>query len=94
MSQVPDGIMQSIRAVIENAYLRAALTGTKKTVTTLSATERGGLLETYKRDIDADVTFLRVAFTQYTAINTAQQIGERMEDVELKPVVFDTEDPQ
>jgi hypothetical protein len=87
---VPDGIQEMIRTVVENAYLRAVLAPTKKQVMELSGDERSGALEPFEKSIHLDVELLRSSFVQFAATAAANQVSERLNDVELKPVVFDT----
>lgn len=87
---VPDGIQSTVLTVMENAYLRAALQPTRKKITDLSGDERAGMLQDFEQAIACDVELLRAAFVQYAAGLASDQVSERLNDIELKPVVFDT----
>lgn len=87
---VPSGIQEMVQTVVENAYLRAVLEPTKKTVMDLSADERIGSLAPFEDAIRCDVELLRVAFVQFAAVSASEQVSERLNDVEMKPVIFDT----
>lgn len=91
---VPDGIQSMIRTVVENAYLRSALLPAKKQIVELTADERAGVLEQFEHAISCDVELLRAAFVQYAAVQTAHAVSERLNDVTLKSVVFDTEESE
>ena len=90
--EVPEGIAQNIRTVLENAYLRAAVKPMGRQVVELSASQRETILAPFLQSIEADVRFLRTAFVQFAAEQAANQVDERLHDVEMAPVVMDTKD--
>lgn len=88
---IPEGIRSTIQTVVENAYLRAALHEVKKGPIDLSAEERATMLSSFEHAIQCDVELLRASYVQFAAHTASEQVSERLNDVELSPVVFDTE---